>query len=121
MAEDQKQFAIELDKEAKVLKAMIFGYYQPNDHDAFVAEYLRLIRDINPEEYEVHFQSRYLRLAIFDMKEVLTAYFELFKKKGFKRYLVDPGPSALLKGEVAKVVEAAGLPNVEFVLFGQEQ
>lgn len=110
-----KKFELKLDTAAKVLKAMVEGFFQPEDANGFVQEYTLNLKNINAREYELHFDCKNLKVTAKDMVPMLTACFELYHKDNFKKVIFDCGTNSTLKLQLRRIGNTVGLQNFEIV------
>ena len=113
--EEQRKYELEYDEDGKILKAMVFGYFQPEDLKFFSAKYYKILEKINPKEYEVHFDSQLLRVTFQDMEGLLGVCFKLFQTDNFKKIAINCGTNERIRASVKKIVDTVGIENFEFV------
>jgi hypothetical protein len=110
-----KKSELKLDKVGKILYATVKGFFQPVDANEFVEEYQKNVKLINPKDYELHFNSRELKVSSQDMVPMLSACFEMYQKDQFKNLIFDCGTNAGLKLQIRRVATSVGLNNFEIL------
>lgn len=111
----EKKFNLKLDRVKKVFHAEAHGSFQPEDATAFVAEYTKVINEINPAEYEFQFDATKLKVSTQDMIPMLSACLELYKQAGYRKIVFDCAGSATLKMQLRRVATMTGLENYEVI------
>jgi len=106
---------LKLDKTSKILFAKVQGAFKPDDATEFVMAYTKNVAEINPKEYELHFDSTQLKVSTQDMVPMLSACFEMYKKDGFYKTVFDCGTNATLRLQCRRIGNLVGLQNFEIV------
>jgi len=110
---NEKKSELRLDMKAKILYAMVQGFFKPADANEFVEEYTKNVKTINAKEYELHFDCKSMKVSSQEMVPMLTACFEMYKKDGFTKVVFYCGESASLKLQIRRVGNIVELPNFE--------
>lgn len=111
----EKMYAFQLDEPTKILKSAVFGYFHPKDLEFFSKEYIDIIKNIDPAEYELHFDCKHLRVTFQDMDGLLAACFEAFKADNFKKVIITCLTNEKIKLRVSGIAENVGLQAFEIV------
>jgi hypothetical protein len=110
-----KKSELKLDKTSKILFAKVQGAFKPDDATEFVMAYTKNVAEINPKEYELHFDSTQLKVSTQEMVPMLSACFEMYKKDEFRKIVFNCGTNATLKLQINRVGKTVGLLNYELV------
>ncbi|PRR83419.1 hypothetical protein [Clostridium vincentii] len=117
----EKKYELILDKAKKILFAKAFGSFGPNDANAFVQEYLTILKPVNATEYELLFDCKDLKVTGKDLKTgtdmtaLLAACIDQYKKDGFKKVIFTCDKNIVIKMQLSRLAKKADLPNFEVI------
>lgn len=104
-----KKFEMSMDKTKKELNVRIWGMFGPDDANAFIEEFNKIVTAIQPKEFVLAFDAKELNVSKPEMLPMLEGCFKMYKAIGFKKVLAKVGSNVTLKMQLGRVGRNAGL------------
>lgn len=96
-------YTLKLDKVKKVFTATVGGFITPEMGEAFVKDYTKEIKGINPKDFTLVVDSTELKPSPADSIPILKGCFEFYMKDGFKKILMVEAKSATTNMQLKRV------------------
>lgn len=96
-------YTLKLDKVKKVFTATVSGFITPEMGNAFVKDYEKEIKGINPKDYTLVVDSTDLKPSPKESIPVLKGCFEFYMKDGFKVIRMVEASSATTNMQLKRV------------------
>lgn len=109
-----KKFEISLDRINKKLKVKVWGRYELDDANSFVADFTKIASSIQASEFILSFDVVELKVSSQEMVPILEGCFKMYKDFRFKKVLMEAGSNATLKMQLKRVGKNTGL-HIEVV------
>ena len=108
-------FAFDVNHGEKIMNIMVEGMFSPQDAEAYICEYNKNVSKIEPKKFEVMFDATKLKCTSQEVLPLLENCMNMYKQAGFKKIKMSMGNSTIVKSQVKRVIDKAGLTNVEIL------
>ena len=112
---DNSKFFLKLEKLQKTVYASVSGDFGPEDANDFVVDYTKIVKSIDPKEYDLKFDCTKLKVTANNMTEMLQACLEMYKNDGFKSVVFDCTGNVVMGMQLRRLGNSVGLQNFDIV------
>lgn len=98
-------YKIEINEIKKVFIVTVDGFIQEDEGMQFLEDYKNNVSKINPKEYSMIIEGKYLVVSKQEMLPVLGQAISMYIDTGFKKYFGTYPKSAIAKVQLIKIIK----------------
>lgn len=102
-------FNIKIDGSKKIFIIKVGGYFKQDEVKAFIEDYKKNVKSINPEYYSIAIIGEELITTGPDLVSTLENIVNLYKETGFKKYYGSLPSSPLAAMQLKRIITKCGL------------
>lgn len=108
-------FNIKVDHSNKVMKCEVAGSFSPEDGAGSIEAYQKSISSITVPEYDIDIDCTKLKVTDPSVLPLLEGCFLMYKADGFKKIVFRIANNKILKMQLNRIANKAGLTNHEII------
>ena len=105
----------EITKDDKSIHIMVERAIVPENTQQYINDLNDIVKDINTHDYDLYVDGTNYIITPLDMQDTLRKHMQHIKELGFKKVTINIGDKKVLKIQVCRIANEAGLDNIEII------